>query len=195
MSPGAAGAAETVEFTATLQVTRAADAYTRRKRDFDSVAPRPALGIVHPVISPDGTKVAFAAVGDIYVMPDRRQAGEHHAGSRARHRSRVVAGRIAARVLVGQEQRAPAAVDTRPEDGAEPSGDAPGDAAAGCGVVAGRQAHRVLQRNGHVAGGRDVRARRRDRHRHEAARHAAAAGRRRPGRRMASGSPSRKSRR
>ena len=28
-----------------------------------------ALGIVRPVISPDGTKVAFAAVGDIYVMP------------------------------------------------------------------------------------------------------------------------------
>jgi len=61
--------AETVEFKATLQVTRAADAYTRRKRDFDSVAPRPVLGIVRPAISPDGTKVAFAAVGDIYVMP------------------------------------------------------------------------------------------------------------------------------
>ncbi len=39
------------------------------KRDFESVAPRQALGIVRPVISPDGTKVAFAAVGDIYVMP------------------------------------------------------------------------------------------------------------------------------
>jgi len=61
--------AETVEFKATLQVTRAADAYTRRKRDFDSVAPRPVLGIVRPAISPDGTRVAFAAVGDIYVMP------------------------------------------------------------------------------------------------------------------------------
>jgi Tol biopolymer transport system component len=66
---GAPGASETVEFRATLQVTRAADAYTRRRRDFDSVAPRPVLGIVRPVISPDGTKVAFAAVGDIYVMP------------------------------------------------------------------------------------------------------------------------------
>jgi Tol biopolymer transport system component len=64
-----AGAPETVEFHATLQVTRAAEAYTRRKRDFDSVAPRPVLGIVRPVISPDGTKIAFAAVGDIYVMP------------------------------------------------------------------------------------------------------------------------------
>jgi Tol biopolymer transport system component len=62
------GVARTVDFKATMQVTRAAGSYTRRKRDFDSVAPRQALGIVRPVISPDGTKVAFAAVGDIYVM-------------------------------------------------------------------------------------------------------------------------------
>src|ERR1700733_12896630 len=31
--------------------------------------PRNVLGIVRPVISPDGKKIAFAAVGDIYVMP------------------------------------------------------------------------------------------------------------------------------
>jgi Tol biopolymer transport system component/imidazolonepropionase-like amidohydrolase len=60
------GPAQTVEFKATLQATK--PVYTRRKRDFDSTAPRQALGIVRPVISPDGTKVAFAAVGDIYVM-------------------------------------------------------------------------------------------------------------------------------
>ena len=66
----AAGAApETVEFSATMQVTRAANNYVRRKRDFTSVAPRQALGIVHPVISPDGKQIAFAALGDIYVMP------------------------------------------------------------------------------------------------------------------------------
>jgi Tol biopolymer transport system component/imidazolonepropionase-like amidohydrolase len=58
---------QTIELTATLQVTRAQ--YTRRKRDFDSVRPRQALGIVRPVISPDRTMVAFAAIGDIYVMP------------------------------------------------------------------------------------------------------------------------------
>jgi len=62
------GDAQTVEFKATMQVTRAAGSYTRRKRDFDSTTPRQALGIVRPVISPDGKKVAFAAVGDIYVM-------------------------------------------------------------------------------------------------------------------------------
>src|SRR5262245_10810994 len=61
--------AQTVEFSATMQVTRAAGTYTRRKRDFTSATPRPVLGVVHPVISPDGKQIAFAAVGDIYVMP------------------------------------------------------------------------------------------------------------------------------
>ena len=63
----AGAASQTVEFTATFQVTRAN--YTRRIRDFTSTAPRKALGIVRPVLSPDGTQIAFAAVGDIYVMP------------------------------------------------------------------------------------------------------------------------------
>lgn len=63
----AGGAVSNVPFTATLQVTRAN--YAHRKRDFDSATPRQVLGIVRPVISPDGTKVAFAAVGDIFVMP------------------------------------------------------------------------------------------------------------------------------
>ena len=62
------GDAQTVDFKATMQVTRATGSYVRRKRDFDSTTPRKALGIVRPVISLDGTKVAFAAVGDIYVM-------------------------------------------------------------------------------------------------------------------------------
>ncbi len=58
---------QTLDFTATMQVTR--PQYVRRVRDFTSPAPRKALGIVRPVISPDGTQIAFAAVGDIYVMP------------------------------------------------------------------------------------------------------------------------------
>jgi Tol biopolymer transport system component len=58
---------QTIDFSATLQVTR--PQYTRRVRDFTSAAPRKALGIVRPVISPDGTQIAFAAVGDIYLMP------------------------------------------------------------------------------------------------------------------------------
>ncbi|MGE3191037.1 MAG: amidohydrolase, partial [Vicinamibacterales bacterium] len=60
-------AARPVEFAATLQVTH--PEYAHRHRDFTSTTPRPVLGIVRPVISPDGTQVAFAAVGDIWLMP------------------------------------------------------------------------------------------------------------------------------
>lgn len=59
--------AATVDFTASLQVTR--PSYQRRVRDFTSTLPRPVKGIVRPEISPDGARVAFAAIGDIYVMP------------------------------------------------------------------------------------------------------------------------------
>jgi len=61
------GPPQTVEFTATLPVTR--PQYSRRPRDFTSTAPRQVRGIVRPVLSPDGQQIAFAAVGDIYVMP------------------------------------------------------------------------------------------------------------------------------
>jgi Tol biopolymer transport system component len=60
-------AVTTIPFNATLQVTR--PEYARRRRDLDSRTPRPALGIVRPVLSPDGGSIAFAAVGDIYVVP------------------------------------------------------------------------------------------------------------------------------
>ncbi len=63
------GDAQTIPFTATMKITRVNGTYTRRKRDFDSTTPRNVLGIVRPVISPDGKKIVFAAVGDIYVMP------------------------------------------------------------------------------------------------------------------------------
>ena len=65
----AGNAPQTIEFSATMQVNRAATMYTRRKRDFTSTVPRQVLGIVRPVVSPDGKQIAFAAVGDIYVMP------------------------------------------------------------------------------------------------------------------------------
>jgi Tol biopolymer transport system component/imidazolonepropionase-like amidohydrolase len=65
----AGGDPQTVEFSATMEVTRAETAYTRRTRDFTSIVPRQVLGVVRPVISPDAKQVAFAAVGDIYVMP------------------------------------------------------------------------------------------------------------------------------
>ncbi|MGQ0647944.1 MAG: amidohydrolase family protein [Gemmatimonadaceae bacterium] len=63
----AGGEARTIDFTATLRVTRAA--YARRVRDVTSRTPRRALGIVAPVISPDGKQVAFTALGNLYTMP------------------------------------------------------------------------------------------------------------------------------
>jgi Tol biopolymer transport system component len=63
------GDAMTIAFSASLEVTPATGTYQRRKRDFDIGSPRKALGIVRPVISPDGKTIAFNALGDIYVMP------------------------------------------------------------------------------------------------------------------------------
>lgn len=65
---GPDGTVRTIAFTATLEVTPAGS-YARKKRDFDSQAPRRAMGIVGPALSPDGKTIAFAALGDIYVMP------------------------------------------------------------------------------------------------------------------------------
>ncbi len=67
-SRSATGAApRTVAFSAALQVTR--PVYDKAHRDFDSLAPRKVLGVQRPALSPDGTKVAFAAVGDLYLAP------------------------------------------------------------------------------------------------------------------------------
>lgn len=61
------GAAKTVAFTARLQVAKHPPVQSRR--DFESTAPRKALGVVAPALSPDGRQVAFAALGDLYVVP------------------------------------------------------------------------------------------------------------------------------
>jgi hypothetical protein len=61
------GSVQTIPFAASLPVTTRR--YAHRRRDFESVAPRAAQGIVRPMISPDGTKVAFAALNDLYVRP------------------------------------------------------------------------------------------------------------------------------
>ncbi|WP_305784051.1 amidohydrolase family protein [Symbioplanes lichenis] len=42
--------------------------YRRRSRDFDAVRPRPVVGIGSPVLSPDGMRVAFRALNDIWTM-------------------------------------------------------------------------------------------------------------------------------
>lgn len=61
-----ATSSETVKFTVTLPVTRAS--YDRKAWDYDAGKPRRALGIVRPAVSPDGRRVAFSALGDIWLM-------------------------------------------------------------------------------------------------------------------------------
>lgn len=61
------GAPTTIEFTVGMSFTRAP--YQHAVHDFDSRSPRPVRGIMSPVLSPDGTQVVFAALGDLWVMP------------------------------------------------------------------------------------------------------------------------------
>ena len=95
------GEAQTIPFKATMQVTRANNAYVHRKRDFDSTTPRKALGIVRPMISPDGTKVAFAAPRRYLGHAGWRQAREHHERQISRYRSSLVARRSPVGLLLG----------------------------------------------------------------------------------------------
>ena len=61
------GAASTIEFSAAISFTRTP--YNHVARDFDSRSTRAVQGIVSPAISPDGTQVAFMALGDLWLMP------------------------------------------------------------------------------------------------------------------------------
>ena len=98
-----------------MQVTQ--PQYTHRVRDFTSTTPRKALGIVRPVISPDGTQIAFAAVGDIYVMPVGGGEPVNLTKDSALDTDPAWSPDGArAGVLVGQGQPAPAAVGPRHEE-------------------------------------------------------------------------------
>lgn len=55
-----------IAFTAPVTVVR--PCYPKRRRDFESTAPKPVIGIGSPVLSPDGNQVAFRALNDIYTM-------------------------------------------------------------------------------------------------------------------------------
>ncbi len=68
----AGGPSRTIEFSATLPVM-AARAPTNGAPPTGSRpearSPRPVKGIMSPAISPDGRSVAFAAIGDLWIMP------------------------------------------------------------------------------------------------------------------------------
>ncbi len=56
-----------IPFQASVSFER--PSYDRRRRDFDSPGPHRVKGIVSPAISPDGTTLAFGALGDLWTMP------------------------------------------------------------------------------------------------------------------------------
>src|SRR5947209_4918120 len=64
--PAAGGAARTIEFSADVSFTR--PAFTPKRHRFDVAGPQRAAGITHPAISPDGTRVVFTALGDLWLM-------------------------------------------------------------------------------------------------------------------------------
>ena len=43
--------------------------YTKAHRELEPDTPQPLAGIVHPAVSPDGSRVAFTALGDLWVLP------------------------------------------------------------------------------------------------------------------------------
>ena len=63
----AGGPARVVELTADISFARSE--FKPKPREFDLRGPQPVRGIMHPVVAPDGTRVAFAALGDLWLMP------------------------------------------------------------------------------------------------------------------------------
>ena len=61
---------DTVAFTATVTLRR--PAYVRKTYNFDDTTARTPLGLMNPVISPDGQSVAFTALGDIWISDHQR---------------------------------------------------------------------------------------------------------------------------
>ena len=59
--------ARTIEFSAEVAFTR--PAFTPNRRAMPEEWRRPARGLMHPAISPDGSQIVFAALGDLWLMP------------------------------------------------------------------------------------------------------------------------------
>ncbi len=60
-----AGDVVDVPFSATFELNR--PPYARRVREHDSRTPQRALGVVSPALSPDGSRVTFTALGDLWL--------------------------------------------------------------------------------------------------------------------------------
>jgi Tol biopolymer transport system component/imidazolonepropionase-like amidohydrolase len=67
--PVAGGPAAAVPFAADVRFTRAA--FTPRPRPVAPEGAQPVRGLMHPAISPDGTRIAFAALGDLWLVSTR----------------------------------------------------------------------------------------------------------------------------
>jgi Tol biopolymer transport system component/imidazolonepropionase-like amidohydrolase len=65
--PLAGGPARAIEFSAEVSFARAA--FTPRRGSLPEEWRRPARGVMHPAISPDGSQVVFAALGDLWLTP------------------------------------------------------------------------------------------------------------------------------
>jgi Tol biopolymer transport system component/imidazolonepropionase-like amidohydrolase len=69
-----------IQFRAEVRLTR--DSYERHRRDFDTTEPQPVRGILAPAVSPDGDRVAFSALGDLWVTAiggaPRRLTNDRH---------------------------------------------------------------------------------------------------------------------
>ena len=61
------GAASEIPFEATVTLER--PTYRKALRDFDDSSSKAVHGIVSPAVAPGGDRVAFAALGDLWVMP------------------------------------------------------------------------------------------------------------------------------
>lgn len=60
------GSAAETPFTATVSFVR--EPYTHKTYDFQDTSPHKALGIFDPALSPDGSKLVFTAIGDLWML-------------------------------------------------------------------------------------------------------------------------------
>jgi Tol biopolymer transport system component len=60
------GESKTVPFQARFQLNR--PSYKHRQLDFDSTTARPVKGVVRPALSPDGNRIVFEALNQLWVM-------------------------------------------------------------------------------------------------------------------------------